>query len=121
MTDQGLTGQFDLWSEIQRFSQIPPASTDTHVGLAGERTQRGVSESLKQEIMFFEYVPASGKKAHSFHQTLKMAFYQEKKSNSKHLQDERINIGKMKHFPFSCHILYFNYFKYIKMFPRKYL
>lgn len=44
MTDQGLTGQSDLWSEIQRFSQIPPASTDTHVGLAGERTQRGVSE-----------------------------------------------------------------------------
>ena len=93
------------------------------MGLAGERTQRGVSESLKQEIVFFEYVNASGKKAHSFHQTLKVAFNtRKKKSNSKHLQDERINIGKMKHCLFSCHILqYFNYSKYIKMFPRKYL
>lgn len=80
MTDQGLTGQSDLWSEIQRFSEIHPASTDTHVGLAGERTQSGVSESLKQEIMFSEYVQASGKKAHSFHQTLKVAFYQKKKN-----------------------------------------
>lgn len=76
------------------------------MGLAGERTQRGVSESLKREIMFFEYVHASGKKAHSFHQTLKVDFYTRKKeSNSKHLQDEKINIGKVKHFLFSCHIL----------------
>ena len=78
------------------------------MGLAGERTQRGVSESLKQEIMFFEYVHASGKKAHSFHQTLQVAFYtRKKKSNSKHLQDERINRKNETLFIFMSHFTIF--------------